>query len=155
MSVPSSISLELVLHSLICPTILNNHIPIKSGNIMIIYGSTWDLISPKLLSPVKEWNFYLFRLHHRDTITTGLRRDPLFDKSNRQIPLFFSFLGSSSLAGCIRIQPTPSLLQSVLKHVSLSESNLARNWDEVMHFYRSSNRNANAPVHAENSICFL
>ena len=66
-----------------------------------------------------------------------------FDKSNKHVPVspigLLALTDSSSSVGCMRIQPMPSLLQSVFKNVGFVESNLARTGEDVIHIFKSSN----------------
>ena len=82
-------------------------------------------------------------MHDLEPKAMGLRRGPFLDKSKRQSPVSLrvakALRDSSSSAGCMRIQPIPSALQSVLRKVGRSGLNRAKIGEDVIHLLRSSN----------------
>ena len=62
---------------------------------------------------------------------------------------------SSSSAVCIRIQPMPFYIQSVLIKVCLLGSNIVNTGEDFTHFFNLSNISINSGVQAIRGICFL
>ena len=80
-------------------------------------------------------------MQHEDPKATGRSLELDLVMSNIHGPPFSNMTAAlyedSSEAGCIRMYPIPSALQSVLKKVSFGGSNLASTGDDVMHIFMS------------------
>ena len=86
----------------------------------------------------------------------NFNRAPFLDKSNEYFPVVSQLLEAVtdflSSAGCMRIQPTPLLLQSILMKAGLVVSNLARTGEEVIHTLKSENNLTSSDVQALGGI---
>ena len=91
-------------------------------------------------------------VHDREPNLTGLSLAPFIERSKRHVPDLRSSsvaaVDSSSSAGCIRMNPIPSALQSDLSIVGFEGSYRASTGDDVIHVFMSSNSWISAGVHA-------
>ena len=98
-------------------------------------------------------------MHDWDPNAMGLSLDPFLPRPKRNSPVSQNILTSrcdySSSAGCIKIQPIPSVLQSVLIKVSSPGSNIAKTSEDITTFLNLLNNFINAGAQSINEFGFL